>query len=64
MDEAKGGTPDFSSDMLYSSHGDMVNVKGYTRGDGTQVSAHSRTTPDDSIANNLKVGGGGGIGGE
>jgi hypothetical protein len=53
MDEAKGSTPDFSSDVLYSSHGDMVNVKGYTRGDGTQVSAHSRTAPDGIVSNNF-----------
>jgi hypothetical protein len=30
-----------------------VQVASYTRGDGTRVAAHSRTRPDDSVANNL-----------
>lgn len=34
-------------------NGDLVEVEGYERTDGTWVDAHVRTVPDEYVTNNL-----------
>lgn len=38
---------------LEELNGDLVEVDGYERADGTWVEAHVRTAPDEILTNNL-----------
>ena len=49
-------TPDFNpnaSSGLHRGADGTIQVKGYTRADGTQVAAHSRSAPDGIVSNNF-----------
>ena len=62
-----GRTPDFNPDANRANDGigglhrgadGAVEVRAYTRSDGTRVAAHSRTAPDGDVGNNLRKKGG------
>ena len=42
-----------STDVDPALNGDLVEVDGYLRADGTWVEPHFRTSPDSSLTNNL-----------